>query len=97
MSIHDKRYVLLTVIAWDSELKIGKIRDQQGSVYDVKLKHLTPECDGCLFVGETVEGVVTDWNIVQEIIGTAAPDERKRRTTHHDGLRERSNFKSRGQ
>ena len=78
MSIYDKQRSRFGVVTWNDETKTGKIVDAQGCSYEVGLKNLSPDCQGVLFVGEYVDGILIDFETVVDITGTAAMPEQDR-------------------
>src|ERR1700745_2008255 len=77
MGIHDQQRLTFVVVSWCDKLKEGSIMDAQRVIYKVGLKNLSsPDCDGVLFPGETVEGVLHDSETVLDIMGTSALQER---------------------
>ena len=59
---------------WNNADKTGKIVDAAGLIYNVGLKNLDPSVDGVLFPGETVEGILIDFETVVSVASITAPD-----------------------
>lgn len=87
VSIYDQPRTRFNVAIWNNADKTGKIVDAAGLIYNVGLKNLDPSVDGVLFPGETVEGILIDFETVVSVASITAPDPGERKEFEGGGTR----------